>query len=85
MSTGCKGFKKGQLYIFDPTNTGKSSLVEQLVGRQNLKFCFYTGIGKFFMQGFDPFLNKIIIFEEFNINFYKASFLKRLLEGRNYA
>lgn len=64
---------------------GKTSLIESLVGRANMKFEFFPGIGKFFMQGFDPEFHKIIIFEEFNINFYKGSFLKRLLEGRKYA
>lgn len=27
----------------------------------------------------------VIVFEEFNISFYKSSFLKRLLDGRKYA
>lgn len=50
----CKGFKRKQIYIYGNTNLGKSSLVERVIGRQNLKFIFYPGIGKFFMQGFDP-------------------------------
>lgn len=50
-----------------------------------MKYAFYPGVGKLFMQGFDPFYHKVIIFEEFNIQFYKYSFLKRLLEGRNYS
>lgn len=42
-------------------------------------------VGKFFIQGFDPFFHKVIVFEEFNMLFYKSSFLKRLLEGRSYS
>lgn len=78
-------FKKSKLYLWGGTNVGKSSLVESLVGRSNMKYVFYPGVGIFFMQGFDPFFHKIIIFEEFNVNFYKGSFLKRLLEGRQYS
>lgn len=37
------------------------------------------------MQGFDPFFYKVTVFEEFNIQLYKGSFLKHLLEGRPYA
>lgn len=85
VDSGCKGYKRKQLYIYGGTNMGKSSLVERVIGRNNMKFVFYPGIGKFFMQGFDPVFHKVIVFEEFNINFYKSSFLKRLLEGRNYA
>lgn len=50
-----------------------------------MKFVFYPGVGKFFMGGFDVMFHKVIVFEEFDIRFYKGSFLKRLLEGREYA
>lgn len=64
---------------------GKSTFVELLIGRQNLKYIFYPGVGKFFMQGFQVDVHKIIVFEEFNMTFYHANMLKRLLEGRDYA
>lgn len=73
------------MYIWGGTNVGKSTMVERLVGKNNMKYVFYPGVGKFVMQGFDPFFHKLIIFEEFNILFYKPSFLKRLLEGRSYS
>lgn len=80
-----KVYKRQQIFIHGPTNVGKSSLVEKLIGRSNLKYVFYPGLGKFFMQSFDIHFHKFIVFEEFNIRFFKPSFLKRLLENRSYA
>lgn len=42
-----KVHKRQQLFIVGPINVGKSSLVEKLIGRQNLKYVYYAGIGKF--------------------------------------
>lgn len=79
-----KTVKRSQLYLWGGTNMGKSTFIELLIGRQNLKYVFYPGVGKFFMQGFQVDVHKIIVFEEFNMTFYHAM-LKRLLEGRDYA
>jgi hypothetical protein len=80
-----KTIKRCQLYLWGGTNMGKSTFVELLIGRHNLKYIFYPGVGKFFMQGFQEDVHKVIIFEEFNMTFYHANMLKRLLEGRDYA
>lgn len=45
---------------------------------------FFPGVGNFFMQGFNQYVHKLIIFEEFCIEYYPLSMLKRLLEGREY-
>lgn len=50
-----------------------------------MKYVYYPGVGKFFMQSFDVYFHKVIIFEEFNFSFYQPSFLKRLLENQTYA
>lgn len=77
--------KDKQLYLWGPSNVGKSTLIERLILRKNLKFVFYPGVGKFFMQGFDINYHKIIVFEEFDIKYYCLSMLKRLLEGRKFS
>lgn len=77
--------KRKQLYLHGDTNVGKSTVIEKLIGKNNMKFCFYPGVGKFCMQGFNQYVHKVIIFEEFNVEFYPLNMLKRLLEGRDYA
>lgn len=77
--------KRKQLYLYGPTNFGKSSYVENLIGKSNLPYVFYPGVGHFFMQGFKADFHKIILFEEFEISHYYSSYLKRLLEGRSFA
>lgn len=66
-------------------NVGKSSLIEKLIGKRNMKFVYYPGIGQFFMQTFDQHYRQVIVFEEFNLRFYKSSFLKWLLANRTYS
>lgn len=77
--------KVRKLYLYGGTNCGKSTYIEKLIGFENLQFVFYPGVGKFFMQGFNSVLHRVILFEEFNLNFYPQSMLKRLLEGRPYS
>lgn len=77
--------KRLQLYLYGPSNTGKSTWVENCIGRDNLMYCFYPGVGKFFMQDFRPDFHKVIVFEEFEYKFHCLGMLKRLLEGRNCA
>lgn len=60
-------------------------MIEKLVGKSNLKYAYFPGVGKFFVQSSDPHFHKFIIFEEFNYRFYQPSFLKRLLENRTFA
>lgn len=74
-----------QLYLSGPTNVGKSTVIEKLIGKSNLKFVFYPGVGNFFMQGFDPSYHKFIVFEEFDVDFYPINMLKRLLECKTFA
>lgn len=77
--------KRKSLYLWGCTNTGKTTLVEYLIGRSNLGRIFYPGVGKFFMQGLDERQHEIIIFEEFDVDLHLKSMLKRLLEGKPYA
>lgn len=85
LDEGKKVVKRRQLYLSGPTNVGKTTVWESLVGKANMKFVFYPGVGNFFMQGFDPTYHKYIVFEEFDISFYPVSMLKRLLEGKTFA
>lgn len=77
--------KNKQLFLYGRSDVGKSSLIERIIGRHNLKYIFYPGVGQFFMQSYEPEIHKVIVFEEFNLKFYEMSFLKRLLEGRPFA
>lgn len=77
--------KRKQLYLYGDTNVGKSTVIEKCIGQNYMKFCFYPGVGKFCMQGFNQYVHKAIIFEEFNVEYYPLNMLKRLLEGRDYA
>lgn len=77
--------KRKQLYLFGPSNTGKSSWVEKMIGRSMMKFVYFPGVGKFFMQGYRPGFHKVILFEEFDYKYHCSSMLKRLLEGRSYS
>lgn len=79
------GLRRQQLYLYGDTGFGKSTLVEQLIGRENMKYVFYPDVGKFAFQDFDVNFHKLILFEEFNIDVHIDSFLKRLLEGRTFA
>lgn len=82
----CKSVHKSkQLFLYGNSNVGKTTFVELLIGRVNLKYVFYPGVGKFFMQGYREGFHKIIVFEEFNGKFHCMSMLKRLVEGKMYA
>lgn len=71
--------------MYGPTNVGKTTFVEKLIGEINQNYIFYPGVGKFCMQDFRPMFHKIILFEEFHYEFYPKGMLKRLLEGRKAA
>lgn len=77
--------KRRQLYLSASTNVGKSTAIEDIIGKVNMKFVFNPGVGKYFMQGFDEYYHKYISFEDFKIEFHPLNMLKRLLEGRKYA
>ena len=77
--------KRKALYIYGPANTGKTTFVECMLGKGNSGSIFYPGVGKFFMQDFDPQYHKVILFEEFDSKFYNSAQLKRLLEGKPFA
>lgn len=76
--------KELQLYLWGPSNSGKTTFIERLIG-VNLDYVYYPGIGKFFMQDFDVAYHRVIVFEEFDVKYQIQSMLKRLLEGRAYA
>lgn len=76
---GKKVIKRKQLFLFGPTNIGKTSVWENLVGKKNMKFVFYPGVGNFFMQGFDLSYHKFIVFEEFDVDFYPTHMVKDYL------
>lgn len=77
--------KNKQLYLYGPSNVGKSSYIERIIGRSMMKYVYFPGVGKFFMQGYRPGFHKVILFEEFDIKYHVPSMLKRLLEGRRFA
>lgn len=77
--------KRPCLYLYGASNVGKTTFIENLIGIKNLKYVFYPGVGKFFMQGFRADYHKVILFEEFDIKFHCVSMLKRLCEGRMYS
>lgn len=76
------GVREKQMYLYGPKLMGKTSYVEKLIGRNNMKYVFFPGVGKFFMQSFRADFHKVILFEEFMYKFYPVGLLKRLLEGR---
>lgn len=76
--------KRKALYLEGPTSIGKSSYIEKLIGRKNLKYVYYPSGGLFFMQGYTHH-HRIIIFEEFHMPNFHAFQLKRLLEGKPFA
>lgn len=77
--------KNKQLYLWGPSNTGKSTWVERMIGKSMMKYVYFPGVGKFFMQGYRSGFHKVILFEEFDYKYHCSSMLKRLLEGRNYS
>lgn len=81
----CFVVKRKCLYLYGNSDVGKSAYVERVIGFHNLKYVFYPGVGKFFMQDYDEKVHKVIVFEEFDYKFVLTSHLKRLLEGRPYA
>lgn len=82
---GQRKIRQKQLYLWGPTKMGKTTMIENLIGRSNAQFVFYPGVGHFFMQDFNADVHKMIVFEEFEITHYYSSYLKRLLEGRTYS
>ena len=68
-----------QLYLWGPSGVGKSTFVEKLIDFEKmLPFVFFPDKGNFFMQGFDPLIHKVILFEDFNLNDYTIGDIKRL-------
>lgn len=73
--------KQKQLYLYGPSNVGKSTFIERIIGKSRVNV-FQPGVGKFFMQDFNPLVHTVILFEEFEIQYHLVGKLKRLLEGR---
>ncbi|XP_046408714.1 uncharacterized protein LOC124173229 [Ischnura elegans] len=73
--------KQKNSYLNGEKNCGKSSFVSRLVGRENMKFSYYPDVSKFAFGDLDVNFHKVIIYEEFDIQYYCISMLKRLLEG----
>lgn len=83
MKQGCRGFKHTQLYIWGGSNVGKSTLVEQLTGRSNMKFMkfvFQQGVGNFSCKDSTLFFINAWYSKNLILNFFKGTF-ERLLEG----
>lgn len=78
-------YKFKQLYLYGPSNEGKSTYIESIIGKQNMKYVYYPSNGNFAFAGLDVRVHKLILFEEFKIYDYDRSMLKRLLEGRIFA
>lgn len=79
------GYKRQQLYLWGPSNVGKSSFIERLIGKVNMPYVFYPDAGNFSFGDFDPAFHQVVLFEEFSLGKYDISLLKRLLEGRVFA
>lgn len=77
--------KAKMLYLHGVSNTGKTTFIEELIGKQNMDFVFYPGSGKFAYQSLRCDFHKIILFEEFDWIYVVKSMLKRLLERRAFA
>lgn len=77
--------KRPALYLYGPSNCGKSTFIERIIGLDNMPYVFLPDVGKFFMQSFEVNYHRVILFEEFEYKFAVTSLLKRLLEGRAYA
>lgn len=80
------GYKRKQLYLWGESNAGKTTLVENIIGKENMKFVFQPCSGKFSFNMFKPKFHKVILFEEFDFRLweYYKGLLKRLLEGRSF-
>lgn len=79
-----KGLKRKQLYLYGPTNTGKSQLID-LILSQYCDRVYYPDVGKFFMNGFRKGFHQVILFEEFNYQYHILDMIKRLIEGRMFS
>lgn len=81
------GRRRKQLYLWGGTGTGKSTLVEKVIGERYLKYVFWVGDGRFAFDGLRLDFHKIIVFEEFDWEEWKhkTRYLKRLLEGRSFS
>ncbi|KAK9754584.1 hypothetical protein QE152_g1104 [Popillia japonica] len=78
-------FKRPCLYLYGRSDVGKTTYVESLIGRHNLRYVFRPGIGNFFMQDFRADFHRVILFEEFDCKAHNLSLLRRLCEGRQHA
>lgn len=72
------------LYLYGETTIGKSSVIEEVLG-ELFDRVFMPDVGKFFMTAFKEGFHKVILFEEFNSQYYVEDMLKRLCEGRKYS
>ncbi|KAK9758453.1 hypothetical protein QE152_g604 [Popillia japonica] len=78
--------KRVALYLYGPTNVGKTCFVSKLIGLHNERYVYYPSQDvRFFMEGFRENFFKIIVFEEFNVRNFYISMLKRPCEGRTYS
>lgn len=76
--------KAPMLYLCGPSNTGKTTLIEQLIGKHNMDFVFYPSTGKFAYQSLNCDFHRIVLFEEFDYEHCNKSMLKRLLERKPF-
>lgn len=77
------GFKRKQLFLFGPSNVGKSTFVMRMFDMCT-DAIYYPDVGKFAFQDLRLSVHKVILFEEFNVQYHCLSMLKRLLEGRPF-
>lgn len=74
-----------QLYLYGEHNIGKTYIVELLLSQLADHLIYYPDVGKFLMNHFKEGRHKVIVFEEYKNEFHCESYLKRLLENRQYA
>lgn len=83
---GVMGGFKTALYLWGETGIGKTSLIERLIGKNNMD-CVYMPISGQFAFGDFCEKFKLVLFEEFELELWSSQLglIKRLCEGRKFA
>jgi hypothetical protein len=89
--------KKKQLYLYGPSNTGKTTFIHKMLGLcinpantsneyfyENQCFQPLPNEPKYAYQDYDSSIHKILKIDEFEVSEYKVSDLKKLLAGESF-
>lgn len=61
-----------QLYLYGPPAVGKSQAILEIIGDENINFCFFTSTGKYAFDGLDIEKHTIVILEQFQLKNWKS-------------